>query len=207
MSTKTPPSFKIERELLSQGYEWIVGVDEVGCGALAGPVMAGAVVLPIDSRIGRLRDSKLLNGRAREALYPLIVERALAWAVGSSGVEEIFALGIRRATLLAMRRAVEKIARVDYVLVDAWTIPGIPFQQRGIIRGDLTVKSIAAASVVAKVTRDRIMADFALRFPAYGFEIHKGYGTRAHHDAILKHGPCPIHRMAFCTFDKNYDHS
>jgi ribonuclease HII len=203
MSTKSPPSFKIEHELLALGHEWIVGVDEVGCGALAGPVMAGAVVLPVDSRIGGLRDSKLLDSRAREALYPIITERARAWAVGSSSVEEILSLGIRGATLLAMRRAVEMIEHVDYVLVDAWTIPNIPYPQRGIIRGDLKVKSIAAASILAKVTRDRIMAELAGQFPEYGFEKHKGYGTRAHREAIAKYGSCLIHRLSFRTFNKS----
>ncbi len=198
MSIKSAPTFKIERELMAQGYEWIVGVDEVGCGALAGPVTAGAVVLPTTSRIGGLRDSKLLDWRRREMLYPLIVERARAWSVGSASVEEIDEMGIRRATLLAMRRAVESLVRVDYVLVDAWTIPGIQFPQRGIIRGDLTVKSIAAASIIAKVTRDRLMTELACEYPAYGFETHKGYGTRAHRRAIVIHGTCSSHRRAFC---------
>ncbi len=199
MSIKSPPSFKIERELLAAGYEWVVGVDEVGCGALAGSVMAGAVVLPVDSRIGALRDSKLLDGRAREALYPMIVEKARAWAVGEASVEEIDELGIRPATLLAMRRAIEGLARVDYVLVDAWTIPSICFPQRGIIRGDLTVKSIAAASILAKVTRDRLMCALAREFPVYGFDRHKGYGTLAHRHAIEIHGLCSLHRRSFLS--------
>ncbi len=195
-----PPHFGLERELAAQGFRAIVGVDEVGCGALAGPVMAGAVILPPDSRLGGIRDSKLLSPAAREALYPLIIRRSAAWAVGSASVEEITGLGLRAATLLAMRRAVEGLAQVDYVLVDAWTIPGIPFPQRGIIRGDQSVKSIAAASVIAKVTRDRLMDTLAESFPAYGFERHKGYATDSHRAAIKKHGPCPHHRLSYRTF-------
>ncbi|NQV90461.1 ribonuclease HII [Candidatus Uhrbacteria bacterium] len=200
MSIKVPPTFKIERELLTQGYRRIVGVDEAGCGALAGPVVAAAVILPLDSRIGEIQDSKLMNERRREELYPLIVERALAWAVGTASVEEITKLNIRVANLLAMRRAVEEIEDVDYALVDAWTIPGISTPQRGIIKGDRTVKSIAAASVIAKVTRDRIMRELATEFPQYGFEIHKGYGTKIHKEAIVKYGPCLHHRLTYKTF-------
>lgn len=244
MSIKSPPTFKMERELLSQGYRRIVGVDEAGCGALAGPVVAAAVIFPVDSRIGGIRDSKLLSERRREELFPVIVERVVAWAVGMASVEEIATLNIRGANLLAMRRAVEaveiqlcpigkrserpimsdrtKLVRasaadirrakrddighncisgsvpsVDYVLVDAWTIPGITIPQCGIIRGDRTVKSIAAASIIAKVTRDRLMAELSRAFPQYGFEIHKGYGTKAHREAIAEHGPCVHHRLTF----------
>lgn len=198
MSTKTPPTFKMERELYARGFRRIVGVDEVGCGALAGPVVAAAVILPVDSRIGKLRDSKLLDARRREELYPLIVKRAMAWSVGVASVEEIATLNIRGANLLAMRRAVEAIEFVEYVLVDAWTIPGITIPQRGIVRGDLTVKSIAAASIIAKVMRDRMMRELAQEFPQYGFDVHKGYGTKAHREAIVEHGVCPHHRLAFC---------
>ncbi|MBI4435762.1 ribonuclease HII [Candidatus Uhrbacteria bacterium] len=200
MSTKSPPTFKIERELLAQGFQRIVGVDEAGCGALAGPVVASAVILPMDSRIGALRDSKLLSERQREELYPLIVERAVAWSVGMASVEEIARLNIRGANLLAMRRAVEELESIDYLLVDAWTIPGVTVPQRGIIRGDLKVKSIAAASVIAKVTRDRLMIELAREFPVYGFEVHKGYATKVHRDAIALHGPCPHHRLSYKTF-------
>lgn len=214
MSTKSPPTFRVERELAAQGFRRIVGVDEAGCGALAGPVVAAAVILPMDSRIGMIRDSKLLDERRREELYPLIVERAVAWGVGIASVEEIAMHNIRGANLLAMRRAVEALNDrlcpvgqnrsdsmaqvIDYVLVDAWIIPGISIPQRGIVRGDRTVKSIAAASIIAKVTRDRLMRGLAQEFPLYGFEIHKGYGTRVHREAIASHGPCPHHRAAFC---------
>ncbi|MBI4437365.1 ribonuclease HII [Candidatus Uhrbacteria bacterium] len=200
MSIKTPPTFKIERELLSQGYARIVGVDEAGCGALAGPVVAGAVILPLDSRIGALRDSKLLDERRREELYPLIVARAVAWSVGVASVEEIARLNIRGANLLAMRRAVEGLEMADYALVDAWTIPGLTIPQCGIIRGDLTVKSIAAASIIAKVTRDRMMRELDQVYPEYGFQTHKGYGTKTHREAIKAHGPCSAHRLSYKTF-------
>lgn len=198
MSIKSPPTFKLERELLAQGFKRIVGVDEAGCGALAGPVVAAAVILPLDSKIGRVRDSKLLGERRREELYPVIVLRAVAWAVGVASVEEIATLNIRGANLLAMRRAVEAVGSAEYVLVDAWTIPGITIPQRGIIRGDLTVKSIAAASVIAKVTRDRLMVELSREFPQYGFETHKGYATKRHREAIAEYGTCVHHRLSFC---------
>jgi ribonuclease HII len=200
MSIKSPPTFRIERELLFQGFTRIVGVDEAGCGALAGPVVAAAVILPIDSRLGALRDSKLLSESRREELYDVIVERCVAYGVGSASVEEISKLNIRGANLLAMRRAVKQIDYVDYALVDAWTIPNLKIPQRGIIRGDLTVKSIAAASVIAKVTRDRLMRHMAQAFPVYGFDVHKGYGTKIHREAITQHGPCKHHRLTYKTF-------
>lgn len=198
---------------MAEGFERIVGVDEAGCGALAGPVVAAAVILPMDSRIGGIRDSKLLDERRREELYTVILERASVWSIGMASVEEIARLNIRGANLLAMRRAVKSIDEqlcpigqnrsdasiefVDYVLVDAWTIPGITVPQRGIVRGDRQVKSIAAASIIAKVTRDRLMAELAHEFPQYGFEIHKGYATKKHKQALAQHGPCLHHRLSF----------
>ena len=196
----TKPTFLIERELAARGFSSIVGVDEAGCGALAGPLVAAAVIFPFDSRLGEVNDSKLLSPAMRDELYGLIVARATAWAVGSVSVEEIAELGLRPANLLAMRRAVEGIRGADYALVDARTIPGLAIPQRGIVHGDALVKSIAAASVIAKVTRDRAMAALAAQFPAYGFHIHKGYATKRHRDAIRKEGPCPAHRMNYKTF-------
>lgn len=190
----------MERELLRQGYRAIVGVDEAGCGALAGPVVAGAVILPVDSRLGKLHDSKLVSPSDRERLYEAILERADAFAIGQASVAEILALGIRQANLLAMRRAIAGIPSADFVLVDAWNIPGIVLPQRGIVRGDRLIKSIAAGSIVAKVTRDRIMVEYAAQYPAYGFEIHKGYATAAHRRAIHSHGACPIHRVTWKPF-------
>ena len=194
------PTFKYERELHAQGFQVVVGVDEAGCGALAGPVVAGAAVLPLNSRIGELKDSKLMSEKVREAMFDEVCERSSAWAVGEATVEEIFQIGIRPATYLAMRRAVEQIKHAQAVLVDAWTIPELGLPQQGIIKGDRLVKSIAAASVLAKVTRDRQMRTFAEQFPQYGFDLHKGYGTKAHREAIKEHGACAIHRLGYKTF-------
>lgn len=198
--SKQNPTFKYERELMAKGFRVIVGVDEAGCGALAGPVCAGAVVLPIGSRLGLLRDSKLLSPKQRDGLYDLIVERAERFAVGMASVEEITALNIRQATFLAMRRAVAQIEGAQTLLVDAWKIPGVDLPQQGVIHGDRLIKSIAAASIIAKVARDRLMCEYAARFPLYGFDVHKGYGTALHHRAIAEFGPCPIHRLGYKTF-------
>lgn len=179
----------------------IVGVDEAGAGALAGPLVAGAVVLPINSRLGGLDDSKAMTPLAREQLFEMIIERSSAWAVGVASVEEINQLGIRPANYLAMMRAIAQIDNADFVLVDAWTIPDLPFPQQGIIRGDHLVKSIAAASIIAKVTRDLMMIELAKRYPQYGFEIHKGYGTARHKLRIAEHGACQIHRTAWLYFN------
>ncbi len=194
------PTFNYERDLLEQGYRAIVGVDEAGCGALAGPVVAGAVILPLNSRLGRLHDSKLLTAHMREKVFEQICERADAWSAGVVSVEEIHQLGIRPATLLAMRRAIEGIADADYALVDAHALPGLLIPQRAIIKGDRLVKSIAAGSVIAKVTRDRIMQELHAQWPHYGFARHKGYGTTHHRQTIREHGPCPAHRLSFRTF-------
>jgi ribonuclease HII len=201
MATKKKPTFLYERELMEQGFTQIVGVDEAGCGALAGPVVAGAVILPLNSRIGELNDSKQMSEKKREGLYELVTQRALAWAYGIATVEEIYEIGIRQANYLAMRRAVEGIEQADYALVDAWTIPELTIPQQGIIKGDTKVKSIAAASIIAKVTRDRMLYQLEEQFPQYGFATHKGYGTKQHRDAIAQHGPCPIHRLGYKTFN------
>ena len=194
---KKGPTFIQERILMSKGYTRIVGGDEAGCGALAGPVVAGAVIFPPDSQLERLNDSKCLSVSVREELYDQITDCSIAWSVGVANVQEIFSLGIRPATYLAMRRAVLSIHSAEFVLVDAWTIPDINIPQKGIIRGDSLVKSIAAASIIAKVTRDRMMKQLANEFPVYGFDQHKGYGTKFHREAIQKHGPCNMHRHKF----------
>jgi ribonuclease HII len=200
MARIPPPTFKRERELIDLGFTRIVGVDEAGCGALAGPVVAGAVILPLDSKLSELHDSKLLTESKRELLFGLVKKRATAWAAGIATVEEIYKIGIRQATYLAMRRAVEGIEGADHVLVDAWTIPELDLPQKGIIKGDQKVKSIAAASIIAKVTRDRMLKEYAVQYPHYGFDVHKGYGTKVHRDAITQHGPCEIHRLGYKTF-------
>lgn len=194
------PTFAYETELSAQGFRHIVGVDEAGCGSLAGPVVAGAALLPRADAWEGVRDSKLLSPRQREAAYARIVEKAEAWGVGTASVEEIAHLNIRQATFLAMRRALATIPQADFVLVDAWKIPRLSTPQRGIVGGDRLVLSIAAGSILAKVTRDRLMREYAEIYPAYGFDIHKGYATTAHRQAIARSGPCPIHRTGWRTF-------
>ncbi len=191
------PTYKHERALLAQGYAQIVGVDEAGAGALAGPVVAAAVVLPLGAEIELVRDSKTLTERQRDIAYDKIIETAVAWAVGGASSREIDAMNIRQATYLAMRRAVGQVNQADFALVDAWTVPGLSVEQLGIIKGDREVTSIAAASIIAKVTRDRMMRAYHDQYPHYGFDGHKGYGTKAHRDAIDRHGPCAIHRHSY----------
>ncbi|MFH1405300.1 MAG: ribonuclease HII [Patescibacteria group bacterium] len=198
------PTFKIERELSALGYNVIVGVDEAGCGSLAGPVVAGAVVLSLDSSIEGLCDSKLISASKREKVYFQICDKAVAWSAGQASVEEIEKIGIRQSGLLAMKRAVGGISGVDFILVDAWTIPEIDIPQRGVVKGDRYIKSIAAGSIVAKVTRDRIMCQYATIYPEYLFEIHMGYATQKHRDLLKQHGPCPIHRKTYSTIAQYY---
>lgn len=194
------PTFKIETELLDEGYCAIVGVDEVGAGALAGPLVAAAVILPIDSNLKDLRDSKTLSDLQKDRLYDQIYSKAKGCALGIASVREINKLGLRPANLLAMKRAVEAIPHADFAIVDAWNIPKLHLPQRSMIRGDQNVKSIAAASIIAKVTRDNIMIELARDFPEYEFDRHKGYGTKIHRDAIKKHGPCMLHRINYKIF-------
>jgi len=191
-----PPHSRYERALQAEGHV-VVGVDEVGCGSLAGPVVAAAVELFSSARLPGLNDSKLLTPLKRERLFEAICRQKIRWSVGLATVEEVEQLNVRQAGLVAMRRAVERFSDVTYALVDAWTIPGLKIKQRGIIHGDRIARSIAAASVVAKVVRDSYMSSLDLLFPAYGFRSHKGYGTRAHIDALRKNGPSSLHRRTF----------
>jgi ribonuclease HII len=195
------PTFCFEKEITQKGYKYIIGVDEAGCGALAGPVVAGAVLLPHDEKLfAELNDSKKLSKQKREELYKLIKAEAVAWGVGQATVTEIESVNIRQATYLAMRRAVAEIPQAEFVLVDAWQIPELSLPQKNIIKGDTKVFSIAAASIIAKVTRDWIMEEYAIRYPQYEFAKHKGYGTKVHREAISLHGACPIHRKTYKTF-------
>ena len=194
------PTFHYERALLDAGYKAVVGVDEAGTGALAGPIFAGAVILSPNCRLPELHDSKLKTKLARDRLYNLICTRARVWAVGEASVAEIYDLGLRQANYLAMKRAIEQIPQADFALVDAWTIPNLPIRQQGIVKGDQKVRSIAAASILAKVSRDRVMEALANQYPDYGFEVHKGYGTRLHRTQISALGPCKIHRLRYKTF-------
>jgi ribonuclease HII len=197
------PTFKEERELLAKGFSIVAGVDEAGCGCWAGPVYAAAVILPFDSRIGLVRDSKTLSLEQRERVAARVKEEAAAWAVGSASPAEIDTLNIRGAGALAMRRAVEALAMVpQFVIVDAFRIPGLLMPQKAVIQGDLRVKSVAAASVIAKVSRDIEMARLDAEHPGYGFASHKGYGTKAHQAALAELGPSPIHRLSYAPVKK-----
>ena len=208
---KKEEALRLERERLSlmksyerkyKDAEMICGIDEAGRGPLAGPVVAGAVILPKDCEILYLNDSKKLSASRREALYDEIMEKAVAVGVGMASPARIDEINILQATYEAMRKAVEQLSVVpDLLLNDAVTIPQVPIKQIAIIKGDAKSLSIAAASVMAKVSRDRLMVQYAEMYPEYGFEGHKGYGSAAHIEAIKKYGPCPIHRL---TFIKNF---
>ncbi|AXA35843.1 Ribonuclease HII [Candidatus Sumerlaea chitinivorans] len=188
----------LERDLWAEGFQRIAGVDEAGRGPLAGPVCAAAVILPPACRIPGVNDSKQLSERQRERLYPVILREALAVAVGLASAEEIDSLNILQATKLAAARALSALQiPPDYVLLDALTLPQLSFPQKAIVRGDCVSQSIAAASIIAKVTRDRLMRLYALEFPEYSFESHKGYPTRLHYERIRQYGLCSIHRRSF----------
>ncbi|MEK7094780.1 MAG: ribonuclease HII [Patescibacteria group bacterium] len=192
----TKPMSMIERNLRTRGIVRIAGVDEAGCGALAGPVVAAAVILPENHGLP-VRDSKMLTPQAREKIYPMIIAKAISWGVGIVEVDEIDRIGIRPATLKAMRLAVSHIVLAEHILVDARTIPGIAIPQTAIIRGDISEAQIAAASIIAKVTRDRIMVEASAKFPKYLFDKHKGYGTLEHRLIITRLGSTSFHRASF----------
>jgi ribonuclease HII len=189
---------KYEIELWERGFDRIAGVDEAGIGPMAGPVVAGAVVLPRDYKLRSLDDSKKLDVTTREQLAERIKTDAVAWAVGVAEVEEIDRLNVYHAGLLAMKRAVENLKVLpDYILVDARAIRECQVPQRGIIRGDQLSASIAAASIIAKTTRDAMMVELDRKFPGYGFASHKGYPTPAHFQALRELGAAAIHRRSF----------
>jgi len=193
------PSYFLERQLWERRLTAVAGVDEVGVGALAGPVVAAAVILAPDTIIDGLADSKLLTPKRREALFAMISERAVAIAIGQAGVEEVDRLNVYWAAMEARRRAVAALSTVAaHVLVDGKRrIAGCRFAQTAVVDGDALSASIAAASIVAKVTRDSLMREYALHYPSHGFERHKGYGTTAHLDALRRFGPTPLHRRSF----------
>ena len=191
-----------EYEKKYASYGCVCGIDEVGRGPLAGPVVAGAVILPADCRILYINDSKKLSEKKREALAEEIREKALAWAVGIVSREVIDEINILQATYEAMRQAIAQLSPApDVLLNDAVTIPGIYIPQVPIIKGDAKSQSIAAASIIAKVTRDHMMVEYDELYPGYDFAANKGYGTAAHIAALKEKGPCPIHRR---TFIKNF---
>lgn len=193
--------WRYERMALSMGYQVVAGVDEVGMGPLAGPVVGGAVVLPIGVRIPGLDDSKLLTSDERERLDALIRKKAVAVSVCAVDHAQVDSLGLTRARHLATAGAVAGLGvQAEYLLVDAWDVPEAPIPQMAVVRGDRTCASIMAASIVAKVARDRAMVEFDRMYPGYGFSGHKGYATRAHRDAIRRLGPSPIHRTTWAPF-------
>jgi ribonuclease HII len=198
MKTEETDRLQHERRLWSGGLRFVAGVDEAGRGPLAGPVVAAAVVFRPGENIAGVRDSKKLSPEQREALYPLILQRAAASAVEAVSEDEIDRINILQATYAAMRKAVSGLGiEPGHVLVDGYPIPGLPFPQTALVGGDDLSMTIGAASILAKVTRDRMMVEFDRLFPQYGFARHKGYGTREHVRALRQFGPCPIHRKSF----------
>ncbi len=188
-----------EHAAREEGFQLICGVDEAGRGPLAGPVCAAAVILPPDLEIEGLNDSKKLSEKRREALFDVIKEKALAYGIAFASHEEIDEINILQATFLAMKRAVEALdLKPELALVDGNREPDLGgISVKTIVKGDSLSANIAAASILAKVTRDRLMVAMDEEYPAYGFAIHKGYGTKAHYAALTEHGPCPIHRRTF----------
>lgn len=193
------PDLTWERKLRGEGFRLIAGIDEAGRGPLAGPVTAAAVILPDDFAHAVLNDSKQLSPAKREALYAEITSsEAIVWCSGMASVAEIESLNILRASHLAMRRAVEGLSRKpDAALIDGLPVPNFPLRHEGVVKGDSASLSIAAASIIAKVERDREMLRLAIEYPEYGFEKHKGYGTKYHLTQLQRYGPCPIHRKTF----------
>ena len=190
--------FLNENELAKQGYKSICGVDEAGRGPLAGPVCAAAVILKPNDIIEGVNDSKKLTEKKREKLYDIIKECAISYSIAFATVEEIEELNILNATMLAMKRAVEGLAvPADYAIIDGNKTPALQIPCNYVIKGDANSMSIAAASILAKVTRDRLLLEYAEQYPQYQFEKHKGYGTKAHREALLEYGPCPVHRPSF----------
>lgn len=187
-----------EAELRAKGFMAVCGIDEAGRGPLAGPVVAAAVILPEGIELPGVNDSKKITEKKREVLFDFVKEHALAYGIGQASEQEIDEINILQATFLAMRRAVEALdVPADFALVDGNRIQGLDIPAETVIGGDGKVLSIAAASILAKVTRDRYMREMAQTYPEYGFEKHKGYGTKAHYAAIEQYGICPLHRRTF----------
>ena len=190
--------WQIEQSCFDEGITLICGVDEAGRGPLAGPVCAAAVILPANIDIPGLNDSKKLSDKRRRELYPVIMEQAIAYGIGLADHLEIDEINILQATYLAMERAIQALkVKPELALIDGNRAKDFGIPVKTIIHGDSLSASIAAASVLAKVTRDDMMLKMAEEYPHYGFDIHKGYGTKAHYEALRKHGPCSIHRMTF----------
>lgn len=193
------PDYEYEKAAKSSGFSLICGVDEAGRGPLAGPVCAAAVILPEDAVIDGLNDSKKLSEKKREMLFDVIKEKAVAFSVAYGTLEEIEELNILQATFLAMNRAIDGLkVKPDFALIDGNRVPkDIKIPCETVVKGDGKSMSVAAASVLAKVTRDRLMLEYDKKYPLYDFKKHKGYGTKEHTELIKKYGPCRIHRMSF----------
>ncbi len=190
--------YTFEHQAQEQGFNVVCGVDEAGRGPLAGPVCAAAVILPDGLVIDGLDDSKKLTEKKRDALYDVICEEAIAYGIAFASVEEIEEMNILQATFLAMKRAVESLSvKPDLALVDGNQKPPLDIQARTLVKGDAKSPSIAAASILAKVTRDRLMTEIAEQYPQYEFPKHKGYGTKLHYEKIMEHGISPVHRRSF----------
>lgn len=189
---------EFEKEALAKGYKAVCGVDEAGRGPLAGPVCAAAVILPEGVVIDGVNDSKKLSEKKRESLFDVIREQTLAYSIAYATVDEIEEINILNATMLAMRRAIDGLnVKADYAMIDGNRLPRLDIDGECIVKGDAKSMSIACASILAKVSRDRLLYKYAEEYPMYGFDKHKGYGTAAHREAILKYGPCPYHRKSF----------
>ena len=193
------PDFSYEINAKAKGYKYICGVDEAGRGPLAGPVCAAAVILPVNEVIEGLNDSKKLSEKKREALYDIIVKKAIAYCVAFGTLEEIEKYNILNATYLAMNRAIDGLGiKADFALIDGNRIPNdIKIACETVVKGDSKSASIAAASILAKVTRDRLLVEYDKKYPQYNFKKHKGYGTKEHYEAIKEHGVCEVHRLSF----------
>ena len=190
--------WEIEECCRAEGFDLICGVDEAGRGPLAGPVCAAAVILPHGLEIPGLTDSKKLSDKKRRELFPIIQQEAIAYGIGLASREEIDEINILQATFLAMERALAALSvRPELALIDGNREKDFGLPVKTVVKGDSLSMNIAAASVLAKVTRDDLMLELAKEYPQYGFDIHKGYGTRAHYDALREYGPCPIHRTTF----------
>lgn len=202
MAAQIKPDLSFENALWNAGLQWIAGVDEAGRGAWAGPVAAGAVILPVKKDIAAIlegvRDSKQMTPGARRKWAGRIRQEALGWAVGFASNEEIDEIGIAAATRLAVRRALAQLDQLpQHLLVDYLKLPEVEIPQTPLVKGDARCLSIAAASVLAKTARDERMEGYAQEYPGYGFDRHKGYGTRLHQAGLIQHGACAIHRLSF----------
>ena len=196
MSDKT--MWEVEDSFYEKGYKLICGVDEAGRGPLAGPVCAAAVILPEHLEIPGLNDSKKLSDKRRRELFPIIQQQAVAYGIAFASEQEIDEINILQATFLAMQRAIDLLpVKPQLALVDGNRAGDFGVPVKTVVKGDSLSASIAAASILAKVTRDDLMVELAEKYPDYGFEIHKGYGTKAHYAALREHGACPIHRRSF----------